>query len=74
MGELITENGDARPFIGELRVLIGECKEPEGPMEVGLSKGGCIPRWDVGEPRGDEVICPDESVGKNEKKKHYKKT
>lgn len=24
MGELITEKGEARPFIGELRVLIGE--------------------------------------------------
>lgn len=62
MGELITENGDARPFIGELRVLIGECREPEGPIDAGLSKEGCIPLWDVGEPRGDEVSCPDESV------------
>lgn len=62
MGELITEKGDARPFIGELRVLIGEWRGPEGPMEVGLSRDGCIPRCDVGEPRGEEVTCPDESV------------
>ncbi|MEQ2314401.1 hypothetical protein AMECASPLE_011848 [Ameca splendens] len=46
MGELMTENGEVRPFIGELKVLIGEWREPEGPMEVGLSKDGCIPRWE----------------------------
>lgn len=44
MGELMTEKGDARPFMGELKVLIGEWREPEGPIEVGLSRGGCIPR------------------------------
>lgn len=30
-------------------------------MDVGLSRDGCIPRWDVGEPRGEEVTWPDES-------------
>lgn len=40
MGELITEKGDARPFIGELRLLIGEWSGPEGPMVVGLSRDG----------------------------------
>lgn len=55
MGELMTEKGEPRPFIGELRVLMGECKEPEGPMEDGLSRDGCMPRWDVGELSGDEV-------------------
>lgn len=44
MGELMTEKGDARPFMGELKVLIGEWREPEGPIEVGLSRDGCIPR------------------------------
>lgn len=34
-------------------------------MEVGLSRDGCIPRWDVGEPRGEEVTWPDESGWKN---------
>lgn len=61
MGELMTEKGDARPFIGELSVLMGEWREPEGPMDVGLSRDGCIPRWDVGEPSGEEVTCPEES-------------
>lgn len=38
-------------------------------MDVGLSRDGCIPRWDVGELRGDEVIWPDESGwGKTKKK------
>ena len=56
MGELMTENGEPRPLMGELRLLMGECRGPWGPMEPGLSSDGCIPRWDVGEPRGDEVI------------------
>lgn len=65
IGELMTEKGDVRPFMGELSVLIGECREPEGPMDVGLRRDGCIPRCDVGEPRGDEVTWPDESGWKN---------
>ena len=56
MGELMTEKGEPRPLMGELRLLMGECRDPEGPMEPGLSSDGCIPRWDVGEARGDEVI------------------
>lgn len=55
MGELMTEKGEPRPFIGELSVLMGECRDPEAPMEVGLSRGGCMGLWDVGELRGDEV-------------------
>ena len=55
MGELMTETGAPRPFMGELRVLMGECTGPEGPMEDGLSRDGCMPRWDVGELSGDEV-------------------
>lgn len=55
MGELMTEKGEPRPFIGELSVLMGECRDPEAPMEVGLSREGCMGRWDVGELRGDEV-------------------
>lgn len=51
----MTENGDPRPFMGELRVLMGEWRDPDGPMEDGLSRGGCIPRWDVGELRGEDV-------------------
>lgn len=62
MGELMTEKGEAMPFMGELSVLMGEWREPEGPMDVGLRRDGCIPRWDVGEPRGEEVIWPEESV------------
>lgn len=65
MGELMTEKGDARPFMGELSVLIGEWSEPDGPMEVGLRREGCIPRWDVGEPRGEELTWPIESVWKH---------
>lgn len=61
MGELMTEKGEARPFMGEFRVLMGECNEPPGPMEPGLSRDGCIPLWDVGEPKGEEVTWPDES-------------
>lgn len=64
MGELMTEKGEPRPFMGELRVLMGECREPEGPKDVGLSSDGCIPRWDVGELRGEDVTCPEESVGR----------
>lgn len=60
IGELMTEKGDAKPFMGELSVLMGEWSEPDGPMEVGLSSEGCIPRWDVGEPRG-EFTWPIES-------------
>jgi len=56
MGELMTEKGDPRPLMGELSELMGECRDPEGPMEVGLSSDGCIPRLDVGEPSGDELI------------------
>lgn len=67
MGELMTEKGEVRPFIGELRVLMGEWREPEGPMEVGLSKEGCIPRWEVGEPKGEEVTCPEESGWKKKR-------
>lgn len=66
MGELMTEKGDARPFMGELKVLIGEWSELEGPMEVGLSRGGCIPRCEVGEPRGEEGTWPDESAREEE--------
>lgn len=55
MGELMTEKGEPRPFMGELSELMGEWREPEGPMDVGLSRDGCIPRWDVGEARGEEV-------------------
>lgn len=65
MGELMTEKGDARPFMGELSVLMGEWSEPDGPMEVGLRREGCIPRWDVGEPRGEEFTWPIESVWKH---------
>lgn len=67
IGELMTENGEVMPFMGELSVLMGECREPEGPMAVGLSRDGCIPRWDVGELRGEEVMWPEESV---QEKKH----
>ena len=42
-------------------------------MDVGLSRDGCIPRWDVGEPRGEEVIWPDESGWKKTNKKKQKK-
>lgn len=35
-----------------------------GPIDVGLSSDGCIPRCDVGEPRGEEVTWPEESVQK----------
>lgn len=38
-------------------------------MDVGLSRDGCIPRWDVGEPRGEDVKCPDESGRKKTKTK-----
>lgn len=38
-------------------------------MDVGLSRDGCIPRWDVGEPSGEEVTWPDESVWINGKKR-----
>lgn len=48
--------------MGELRVLMGECRDPEWPKVVGLSIDGCIPRCDVGELRGEDVIGP-ESVG-----------
>ena len=44
MGELMTEKGEPSPFMGELRVLMGEWRDPEAPMEVGLSRDGCIPR------------------------------
>lgn len=60
----MTEKGEPRPFMGELRVLMGECRDPEGPNEVGLSSDGCIPRWDVGELRGEDVTCPVQSVGR----------
>lgn len=60
IGELMTEKGDVKPFMGEPSELMGECREPECPMD-GLNRDGCIPLWDVGEPRGDEVIWPDES-------------
>lgn len=30
-------------------------------MDVGLSRDGCIPRWDVGEPRGEEDTWSEES-------------
>lgn len=63
MGELMTEKGEPRPFMGELKVLMGECRDPEGPNEFGLSSDGCIPRWDVGELRGEDIICPEESMG-----------
>lgn len=64
MGELMTEKGGARPFMEELRVLMGECSDgPDGPMAGGLSSDGCMPWWDVGEPRGDGVSWPEESVG-----------
>lgn len=65
IGELMTEKGDARPFMGELSVLMGEWSEPDGPMEVGLSSDGCIPRWDVGEPSGEEFTWPIESAWKH---------
>lgn len=61
MGELMTEKGEVRPFMGELNVLMGEWREPDGPIAVGLSSDGCIPRWEVGEPRGEEATWPDES-------------
>lgn len=70
MGELMTEKGEARPFIGELSVLMGEWRGPEGPMDVGLSRDGCIPRWEVGDPKGEEVTWPDESV-QEKKQKDY---
>lgn len=38
MGELMTEKGVARPFMEDPSVLMGECRDPEGPMEDGLSK------------------------------------
>lgn len=38
-------------------------------MDVGLSRDGCIPRWEVGEPRGEEVTWPDESVQRERKKR-----
>ena len=41
-------------------------------MDVGLSRDGCIPRWDVGEPRGEEVTWPDESVWINRKKREIR--
>lgn len=68
MGELMTEKGEARPFMGELRVLMGEWSEPEGPIDVGLSSDGCIPRWDVGDPKGEDVTWPEESVPENKKR------
>lgn len=70
MGELMTEKGDARPFMGELKVLIGEWRELEGPMEVGLSRDGCIPRCEVGEPRGEEGMWPDKSAKTKHEKEH----
>lgn len=42
-------------------------------MDVGLSRDGCIPRWDVGDPNGEEVTWPDESV-EREKEKRRKMT
>lgn len=62
MGELMTEKGEPRPLMGELRVLMGECRGPGPPMEVGLSSDGCIPRLDVGDPRGEDGTCPEPSV------------
>ncbi len=80
MGELMTGNGEGRPLMGELRVLMGECSWPGLEfMADGLSRDGwrgwlLKPRWPMEELRGDDESWPEESAGRREKKKELNHT
>lgn len=75
MGELMTGNGEDRPLMGELRVLMGECSWPGLElMADGLSRGWwrgwlLMPRWPVEELKGDDKSWPEESAGWREGKR-----